>query len=319
MLLRVKLSEARRQCSDFRQRTIIVEEIVPGGPGGLGSVHRERHAAIGFGVARGRRPGDFAVAVRAFEATPAVIALVAEVQQVLGEEADVQFLDPVRIGPDLVNRTVERFRQPVRPLAPGYSVGHVASTAGTIGAFVVDRVGNRCLLSNAHVLANMGQGRSSETIVQPGPADGGGSAHVVGWLGEQVVSARVDAALAILDPALQVSNVYEGQPLRGLRRAVPFMPVWKVGRSSGVTQGEVHATELEVTVDWNGELRTFVDQIEIRGDFSDRGDSGAAILDADGYAVGLLFGVTSAPTRPRSTYANHMATVLVELGAQFLG
>jgi len=60
-----------------------------------------------------------------------------------------------------------------RPVVPGISVGHTDITAGTIGGVVyVD--GEVMLLSNNHVFADENKAELGDSIVQPGPHDGGG-------------------------------------------------------------------------------------------------------------------------------------------------
>ena len=59
-----------------------------------------------------------------------------------------------------------------RPLRPGVSIAHAKVTAGTLGAFV-HKDGVVHALSNFHVLAGSPQAKVGDTILQPGPADGG--------------------------------------------------------------------------------------------------------------------------------------------------
>jgi hypothetical protein len=68
----------------------------------------------------------------------------------------------------------ERFRDRARPAMPGCGLGHVAATVGTFGC-LVKRAGDDALyiLSNSHVLADVGFGRPGDPVVQPGIADGG--------------------------------------------------------------------------------------------------------------------------------------------------
>ena len=76
----------------------------------------------------------------------------------------------------------------IRPAEGGYSVGHVAITAGTIATCVYDiqpggstsppqpgvGIPNRYyILSNNHVLANSNDANLGDPILQPGPFDGG--------------------------------------------------------------------------------------------------------------------------------------------------
>lgn len=60
-----------------------------------------------------------------------------------------------------------------RPAPGGVSVGHVAITAGTLGCWVTKN-GRKVILSNNHVLANSNDAEIGDSILQPGPFDGGG-------------------------------------------------------------------------------------------------------------------------------------------------
>jgi Trypsin-like peptidase domain len=60
----------------------------------------------------------------------------------------------------------------MRPVQPGISIGHAAITAGTFGC-VVERNGERFILSNNHVMANCNNARLGDQILQPGKYDGG--------------------------------------------------------------------------------------------------------------------------------------------------
>jgi hypothetical protein len=100
-----------------------------------------------------------------------------------------QFLPPSRLLPrrmyvggecvevDVVETGIiyaHSFTARERPAPQGVSVAHVAVTAGTIGAVVTDNTdSSQCILSNNHVLANINAGVIGDSIVQPGPFDGG--------------------------------------------------------------------------------------------------------------------------------------------------
>jgi hypothetical protein len=73
---------------------------------------------------------------------------------------------------------LDRWR-PVVP--PGVSLGHYQITAGTFGC-LVQRDGERFILSNNHVLADSNKGGAGESILQPGPADGGVSTDRIATL-----------------------------------------------------------------------------------------------------------------------------------------
>lgn len=59
-----------------------------------------------------------------------------------------------------------------RPAPGGVSIGHREITAGTLGC-LVKRGGEVFILSNNHVIANSNDAERGDTILQPGPADGG--------------------------------------------------------------------------------------------------------------------------------------------------
>jgi hypothetical protein len=61
-----------------------------------------------------------------------------------------------------------------RPAPGGVSIGHYQITAGTFGCVVRDQAtGERLILSNNHVLANSNRASVGDSILQPGPTDGG--------------------------------------------------------------------------------------------------------------------------------------------------
>ncbi|MCU0480450.1 MAG: S1 family peptidase [Anaerolineae bacterium] len=84
-----------------------------------------------------------------------------------GVKTDVYVVGKLRAN----NSPKARFR-PIIPL--GVSMGHYASTAGTLGALVRDNVtGEIFVLSNNHVFANCNFAQKGDPILQPAPLDGG--------------------------------------------------------------------------------------------------------------------------------------------------
>jgi len=223
------------------------------------------------------------------------------------------------------------FRKEVRPLAPGYSVGHRRVTAGSIGAFVTRSDGYLYVLSNNHVLANTNRGKKNDVILQPGKLDGGRHPkHLIGWLEHfqelAAVGNTIDAALASVSDELDYEVSYNGVDLVGVADAVDVKErVWKVGRTTGHTTGHVTAFDVDnVEVDYSDEgdgslVYSFDSQIEIKGTagkhFSRGGDSGSLILNADNHAVGLLF---AGADETRITYANPIRLVLNAFGAKLI-
>src|SRR5438034_10144668 len=95
-----------------------------------------------------------------------------------------------------------------RPAPMGFSVGHPAIPAGTIGARVRDALGRVYILSNNHVLANSNGATIGDPEYQPGPFDGGTSADQIATLSDfQVInftggSNTIDAAIALSTTSL---------------------------------------------------------------------------------------------------------------------
>jgi hypothetical protein len=80
--------------------------------------------------------------------------------------------DVIQVGKIEAFENVSR----VRPLIPGYSIGHLLITAGTLGCPLIDnKDGQLVILSNNHVLANSNQASIDDWIIQPGTHDGGTS------------------------------------------------------------------------------------------------------------------------------------------------
>jgi hypothetical protein len=230
------------------------------------------------------------------------------------------------------------FQQATRPLLIGASVGHVDITAGTIGAFVShdDHV---CILSNNHVLANEDIASRGDAVIQPGTADRGRAPRdqVAEFLTaiafDPLGTNLVDAALAKIDEVQHDAGRLR-ELVGGTDRVLTGLGpktldngdvVFKVGRTTGPTEGRVTAFQLDnVVVNYDiGNLR-FDDQVEIEGVddlvFSDGGDSGSLIVNDDMEAVALLFaGTDSGGSNGLGlTYANPIHTVLDELDATLL-
>ena len=221
-----------------------------------------------------------------------------------------------------------------RPLRPGMSVAHVAVTAGTIGGFVVAGDDEPLqVLSNNHVLADSDRAAPGDVVVQPGPADGGSApADRIGTLERVAPLLRngpnvVDAATAVLDDGVEADLAYPAGPLTGIARADVGPRVEKVGRTTGLTRGQVTAIELDgLTVQYPVGVVRFDDQVEVTGDgpgpFSAGGDSGSVVYDpVSSDAVGLLFAGSErgGPGGQGLTYCNPIGVVLDELGVQFAG
>ena len=188
-----------------------------------------------------------------------------------------------------------------KPIQPGYSIGHIDVTAGTLGAVVL-KGKTLHLLSNSHVLALGGLVDKGDAIVYPGKRDGGALpgdliAKLSGFkafkIGGDFVN-RVDCAIAKPTAARQGDVVSEiknvGLP-KGVIKPERGMKIVKFGRTSGKTTGEVKDVHFRFVLDFEGDIGKvgFIDQV-LCTRYSQDGDSGSLVLDrASGCAVGLHF------------------------------
>lgn len=230
------------------------------------------------------------------------------------------------------------FRGRHRPAPGGVSVGHVNITAGTLGSRAIGLTApwsNRHLiLSNNHVLANSNNAQVNDSIVQPGPADGGrhpgDQIAVLGrWVPINFGGAAnfVDAAFgwAWHDRIRGEQYFLSGGAAAYYRTGTaPLaaslgMVVGKSGRTTGLTQGRVTQIGVSVNVNYQGRIALFRNQIAIQSvnanPFSAGGDSGSLIWQwATGLRpVGLLFAGGGG-----TTFANPIGAALAALNIRLL-
>lgn len=224
-----------------------------------------------------------------------------------------------------------------RPAPLGFSVGHPAITAGTLGARVINAVGVVHILSNNHVLANGNNAAVGDPILQPGTFDGGTTADQIGALAAfrpivftGTASNTMDAAIAQVDGndigfATPADDGY-GAPGTALfgdanadgvfddKNALLGLPVQKYGRTTKLTKGQITGINATLSICYEvvfifcTKSARFVDQIIIEpGGFSGGGDSGSLIVtdDANKSPVALLFAGSST-----QTIANRLDLVL---------
>lgn len=243
-------------------------------------------------------------------------------------EVDVRYVGRIRA------RATPWYRSKQRPLLIGCSTGFLASgfiMAGTLGCFV--RSGSSSalyILSNNHVLADENRYPKGGFIIQRGGLDGGSpTAERVARLTRFVrldpaKTNFVDAAIAKLNATIKA----DPRKLRGIGTLAAHLRddlqvgdvVHKVGRTTGVRHGRVTAFEMDgVAVEYDIGIVSFDDQIEIEGSgtrsFSDAGDSGSLIVDAQMRAAALLFagGDHGGSNGKGLTYANPITAVLKAL------
>ena len=317
-----------------------IEKLLAGGAGESRDLQAQEVMdanIVGVGVGLGggtsmcssHAPGDPVLEVYVIEPesvgeTRARLASVAGVQAL----ADSDFpLHVVHTG--IIDAQPHRMR--LRPAPGGISCGHRLITAGTLGCLVRGRSAPRnarlMILSNNHVLANVNAGPINESILQPGPYDGGhhpadqvavlerfininfaaGASNTVDCATAWAWPDRVRRELMYLSGgAVQLFNV-------GTTPVAPTlgMQVGKSGRTTQLTRGSITAIGVTINVNYGGgRVGHFIDQIAVRspsGDFSQGGDSGSLIWtwDARRAPVALLFAGGGG-----TTFANRITSVL---------
>src|SRR5213593_978992 len=233
-----------------------------------------------------------------------------------------------------------------RPAPMGFSVGHPAITAGSIGARVTDGV-NVYILSNNHVLANSNDASIGDPELQPGAYDGGAApADQIATLAAFKAidfsggGNPIDAAIARVTVPGDLANTTPTDDGYGVPNSAIFgdangdgafdninsllgLNVQKYGRTTKLTHGQITGINATVTVCYEVffgfclKAATFVDQLIIEpGTFSGGGDSGSLIVtdDASKSPVGLLFAGSST-----QTIANRIDLVLDNFGVHVDG
>ena len=248
---------------------------------------------IALGAAPTGRRGDYKLAIMVQREDLMGSREVEHMLAVAAGEALVEY-----IGPGF--KHAAGFTGGVRPLKPGYSVGHPDVPAGTLGCFVDTPAGVR-ILSNNHVLADENKGKRGDDILQPGTYDGGTApGDVVGQLDDFeplsfTRSNRMDAAIATLAEGIDFDPAVPGMAsIAGVVDVDDTVPVVKVGRTTGLTRGRVVRIEADTVLGYDGGAVRFDGVIHVegeRGSFGDFGDSGALVLTDEErpQAIGLYF------------------------------
>jgi len=220
----------------------------------------------------------------------------------------------------------KNFQAKHRPPFPGVSVGHYNITAGTLGCFVKGDDSKVYILSNNHVLADSDKGYWGDEILQSGPLDGGNrKKDVIGNLAyimplERSKPNPMDAAIAVVQSDIPMDYLLaQNRKITGTKPPANNLKVEKFGRTTGHTKGKITVSNLDLQVDFDGQLVDFEDQFQVKGNngkmFCDGGDSGSLIMEQDsGIALGLLF----AGTGDGTTYATPIDSVLTAFSVKIL-
>lgn len=288
--------------------------------------------SLAFGVGG---PGEPTLTLFTESALPRE-ALLSQLAQIAGTRA-LSSMSVQQVPVGVVDAYSHRARH--RPAPGGVSVGHVNITAGTLGSRAIGLTApwnsRHLILSNNHVLANSNAGRVNDSIVQPGPFDGGrhpgdqiavlarwvpinfgGAANLVdaafGWAWHE----RIRGEQYYLSGG---SGAFYRTGTAPLAASLGLI-VGKSGRTTGLTQGRVTQIGVSVNVNYGGgRVALFRNQIAIQSvnanPFSAGGDSGSLIWRwATGVRpVGLLFAGGGG-----TTFANPIGAVLAALNIRLL-
>lgn len=172
-----------------------------------------------------------------------------------------------------------------RPVPAGISIGHEDVTAGTLGSVPVETdIGDTVVITNAHI-APAENGDVGDTVLQPGPGDGGDINDEDDHLGTVYDYIDVydsedeiaDAAYVEVDGDVQTNYIYGIGGAAGIDADTNHGGTfYKSGRTTGVTSGDRTETDVTTTVDYDGNVVTFNQQDRFDYD-SDGGDSGSIV------------------------------------------
>jgi hypothetical protein len=184
-----------------------------------------------------------------------------------------------------------------RPFPAGVSIGGGTNAAGTFGC-LVRRGGTLCLLSNYHVLGDMGMPGRALPLRQPGFGDGAAGAAVGQFLdGLPLVftgaANPMDAAIAQVDPTAVRPDIVLIGGVTAVGDPIQDMPVAMHGKASHFNRGIVVHTSTNILVTYGTKQALLVGQVRIvpqapDNSFGEPGDSGAVIVRDGGVAVALM-------------------------------
>ncbi|NKE62084.1 hypothetical protein FXN61_37190 [Lentzea sp. PSKA42] len=216
----------------------------------------------------------------------------------------------ISIGPARSFRVVP----PEVPTAGEYVI------AGTLGAFAVTRDGERKVLglTTFHVGCVDDSWSVGDEFVHPSRVDGGVvDADQVAVLDRAALAGSVSAAGLRMGNRPFRAEVLDVGAIMGSAKAVVGSTVRKRGRTTELTYGVITSTDSTLRLDFGDGIgvRTVRDQIRVHSSdrFGDHGDSGAVLVDADNFVVGLYVAGSGS-----TGFANPIEPVLRQLDVELL-
>lgn len=232
------------------------------------------------------------------------------IQKYSAENLIPQKLDGVPIKVIEVGKIIKQgYQSRIRPIRPGYSIGHGSITAGTLGGFFKDKDGDIIALTNNHVAAAENKASNGDIIYQPGPMDAGrGTTRFSGWT-EPAADLPYFGTLKRFVPLNRSNNLHDSaiikvhpsylklinpiyphieKPIAGFSNIQIGQAVQKCGRTTGYTKGKIIAQHGTFTIGYDFGGARFNDCI-VATTMSSGGDSGSLVFDDNMNAIGLLF------------------------------
>lgn len=205
---------------------------------------------------------------------------------------------------------------------------NLTGESGTIGYFCTRKSRFRKqtevhLLSNSHVFVDLRKASIDETdlIMQPSPGEAASNrpiATLANFLplkfeAELNEANHVDAAIAKLwrphphKPLIPSIGAVKGHVVKSDIEVGEA--VRKFGRTTGYTEGRIFSIYLDIWIQYDrtGQPAYFKDQLLVEpasaesSSFAAKGDSGSLLVDAEQYAVGLIFAGMSREAPPNSS------------------
>ncbi|MFC1974814.1 DPP IV N-terminal domain-containing protein [Chloroflexota bacterium] len=232
------------------------------------------------------------------------------IQQAEAGAAAIQATSTIEAAAVEATSTAAARRARERPLKPGLSISgsEARGGTGTLGYFVVDDLGQIHILSDADVLGRAeSESGQADIVLQPGASDGGQNpddivgrvTHALPITGTMVSVANMTGLAKLesgieIEPSLTIPGI--GQ-IQGVRDPAVGMTVRKFGRTTGLTTGTIQAVaqnvEILISQDERVQLLDTTISVSMK---SSGGDSGALIVDEEGYAIGILIAGSSTAT-----------------------
>jgi endonuclease G len=210
------------------------------------------------------------------------------------------------------------------PIPLGVSIGNKHTTAGTLGAKVVDvDTGQEMILSNWHVMVGTADPEPDLPIWQPGRLDRGRDSDTIANLSRHVLG-PYDAAVSALNGSRNVeTQTLEGAPITDVTEPMLGMFIWKSGRTTGRTEGFIDGVQMSLSIQYSVGVRPLQNVFRVvprpgagNVEISQGGDSGSIWVDeTSGKGVGLHF-AGEVGDGPEQALAHDLPQVLQYLNVQ---